>query len=82
MLNDQNVDLIIETFGYSEYDMIPTVNHFGGIWCLWNPINIRVSILAKESRAIHCHMKDIAKNKDTAKNKECILTIVYALAHE
>jgi len=76
MVNDQNADLIIGTLGFSHYDMIPTVNHCGGIWCLWNPINIEVSTLAQESRAIHCHIKDIAKNK------ECILTTVYALAQE
>ena len=74
MLNDQNVDLIIGTLRFSHYDMIPKVNYCGEIWCLWNPINIEVLILAKESRAIHCHLKDIPKNK------ECVLTIVYALA--
>ena len=75
MVNDQTADLIIGTLGFSHYEMIPIVNHYGGIRCLWNPINIEVSILAKE-RGIHCHIKDIAKNK------ECTLTTGYALAQE
>jgi len=76
MVNDQNADLIIGTLGFSYYDMIPKVNYGGEIWCLWNSIKMEVLILAKESRAIHCHIKD------TAKSKECILTTIYTPTQE
>jgi len=72
MVNDHNADSIIRNLGFSHYDMIPPENHSGGIWCLWNPINIYMSILAKESRPIHCHIKD------NATNKQCISTTIYA----
>ena len=77
MVNDQNADLIIGTLGFSHYDTIPPVNHCCGIGVNGiYPIYIEVSILAKENRVIHCHIKDIAKNK------ECILMTVYAPAQE
>jgi len=76
MVNEQDANLIITNLGFSHYDTIPTENHCGGIWCLWNPINVDVSILVKESRAIHCQIKD------NVKNKQCLLTAVYALAQE
>jgi len=76
MVNEQNADLIVRKLGLSHYNMIPTFNHCGGIRCLWNPINIDVSILAKESRAIDCHIKD------NLNNKQCILIAVYAPTQE
>ena len=56
--------------------MIPTFNHRGGIWCLWNPSNIEVNVIAKENNAIHCHVIE----KDN--NKQFILSTVYAHAQE
>jgi len=41
-----------------------------------NLINIEVSVLTKESQAIHCHIKD------NLNNKQCILTTIYAPAQE
>ena len=76
MVNDQHAGLIRRNLGFSHYDMIPTENHCGGIWCLWNPINVEVSILAKESRAAHCLIKD------SVNNKQCLLTAVYTPAQE
>ena len=49
LVNNQNADSIIRNLGFSHYDMIPIENHCGRMWCLWNAINVDVSILAKES---------------------------------
>jgi len=74
MVNEQNVDLIFKTLGFSHYERIPTNNHCGGIWCLWNSINVNVTIIAKETRAIHCHVID------NVHNKQCMLSAIYAPA--
>jgi len=74
MVNAQNADLIIRTLGFSHYERIPTDNHCGGIWCLWNPVNVDITIITKDSRAIHCHVTD------NGNNMHCMLTAIYALA--
>jgi len=74
MVNEQNADLIIRTLGFSHYERIPTDNHCGGILCPWDSVNVDVIIIAKESRAIHCHVVD------NVNNKQCMLTIIYAPA--
>jgi len=48
----------------------------GGIWLLWNDENIGVSIIAKETRIMHCLILD----KLTA--TDCLLSAVYAPAQE
>jgi len=72
MVNEHNADLIIKTLGFSHYERIPTDNHCSGIWCLWNSINVDVTIIAKESRAIHCHVIH------NVNNKQCMLIAIYA----
>ena len=76
LVNCQNIDFIIKQLGYSYYSAVPPVNHTGGIWLLWNDENVDVSIIAKETRIMHCLVLD----KLTA--KECLLSAVYALARE
>jgi len=74
MVNKQNADLIIKMLGFSHYERIPTDNHCGGIWCLWNSVNVDGTIIAKESRGIHCHVVD------NVNNNQCMLTAIYAPA--
>ena len=76
LVNCQNTDLIINQLGYRFSSTIPPVNHTGGIWLLWNDDNVDVSVVAKETRIIHCLVHD----KLTA--KECLLSAVYAPARE
>jgi len=76
LVNCQNIDFIIKQLGYSYYSAVPPVNHTGGIWLLWNDENVDVSIIAKETRIMHCLVLD----KLTA--KECLLSAVYAPAQE
>jgi len=52
------------------------MNYYGGIWCLWNQINIDVTIIAKQSRAIHYHVVD------NTNSKQFILTATYAPAQD
>ena len=70
------MNLIIRNLDFSQYNIISAEDHCGGIWCLWNPINIDMTIMPKENRAIHCHIMD------NANNKQCILIAIYALAQE
>lgn len=65
MVNGHNANLIIRNLGFSHYESIPTVNHCGGIWCIWNQVNIDVTIIAKESRPIHCHVVDNTNSKQS-----------------
>jgi len=48
----------------------------GGIWLLWNDENVDVSIIAKETRIMHCLVHD------KLNAKECLLSAVYAPARE
>jgi len=72
MVTKHHADQIIRTLGFSHYEKIPVENHFAGIWCLWNSINIDVTIMAKEPRAIHSHVMD------KINTKQCLLTAIYA----
>ena len=74
MVAEQNANLIISSLGFSHNERIPTVNHCDGIWCLWNPVNIDLTVVMKENRALHCYIVD------NANNKQCTLTTVYAPA--
>jgi len=76
LVNCQNSSLIISQLGYKFSSTIPPVNHMGGIWLLWNDINVDVSIIAKEPRIMHCLVHDKLTSKD------CILSAVYAPARE
>ena len=58
LVNCQNSDLIIKQLGYNFSSTIPPVNHMGGIWLLWNDENVDVSIIAKETRIMHCLVLD------------------------
>ena len=60
LVNCQTTDLIINQLGYSYSSTIPPVNHMGGIWLLWNDDNVNVSIVAKETRIIHCLVHDLS----------------------
>ena len=63
--------------GFSHYKRIPTNNHnhYGGTWCLWNSVNVDVTIIAVESMAIDCHVVD------NVNNEQCMLTAIYAPSH-
>jgi len=74
MVKEQNAESIITTLGFSHHERIPSTNHCGGIWCFWNPVNVDVTIITKDNRAIHCSVADMITNK------HCILTAVYAPA--
>ena len=76
MVNCQNTDRIISKLGYSHFSSVPTDNHVGGLWILWNTANVDVTILFKELRFIHCLVYD----KISA--KQCLITAVYAPAQE
>jgi len=43
---------------------------------LWNPVNIEVNVIAKENRAIHCHIIE------KVTNKQFILSTIYAPTQE
>ena len=72
MVNEHHAYLIIRNLGFSYYERIPAENHYGRIWCLWNLLNVNVTIMATESKAIHCHVMD------KINNKQCLLTTIYA----
>jgi len=74
MINEQNTNLIIHTLGFFRYESIPPENHCGGICCLWNLVYIDVTIIAKESQAIHCYIVD------NTNSKQCMSTAIYASA--
>ena len=74
MVNEHNADLMIRNLGFSHYESILTENHCGGIWCLWNPVNIYVTIITKENRVIHC---DVVDNTNS---KRFVLRTIYAPA--
>ena len=76
MVNEQNMELIVRHLGFLQYDTVPTFNHGGEIWCLWNPINIEVNVISKENRAIHYHVIE------KVNNKQFILLAIYAHAQE
>jgi len=76
LINCQNIDLIIKQLGYRYSPTIPPVNHMGGIWLLWNDEKVDVSIVAKETRIMHCLILD------KLNAKECLLSAVYAPVRE
>ena len=76
MVNCQNTDRIISHLGYTHFSTVPTVNHVGGIWILWNTANVDITVLTKELRFVHCLVLD----KITA--KQCLVSAVYAPAQE
>ena len=53
MVSEANTKRIIHTLGFENFDYMFSVNHMGGIWVLWNNINIMANVLLKEHRAIH-----------------------------
>jgi len=76
MVNCPNTDRIIGHLGYTHFSTVPTVNHVGGIWVLWNTANVDVTVLTKELRFVHCLVLD----KINA--KQCLVSAVYAPAQE
>jgi len=60
MLSDTSSQKILPQFGFDHFEFISRVNHSGGLAVLWNTDNIYVSILSKESRAIHLLVYDSA----------------------
>jgi len=71
MVKYQNTDWIIKQFGCRHYSTIPSLNHVGGIWLLWNDDNTEATVIAKEPRIMHCTVLD----KPTA--KQCLVSTVY-----
>jgi len=75
MVNDCTADRIVKSLGYQFYDTIPTFNQTGGIWVLWNTVNVDVTVMAKEDRVLPC----VVYEKSTA--KQVLLSAVYAPAN-
>jgi len=53
MVSEANTKRIIHTLGFGNFDHMLPINHMGGIWVLWNNVNIMANVLLKEHRAIH-----------------------------
>ena len=63
MINDVNVQKILPTFCFDQFDYVPPINHSGGIAVMWNNDNVHVSVLSKDSRSIHLLVYDIRLQK-------------------
>jgi len=60
MASDQTTRKIIAKLGFEHFDFVSPQNHSGGIWVLWNNVNIHADVLLKENRAIHMLVMDLA----------------------
>jgi len=58
MVNCQNTDRLIRHLGFTHFATVPTDNHVGGIWFLWNTVNVDVNILFMDLRFVHCLVHD------------------------
>ena len=76
LVNGQNTDLIINQLGYRYSSTIPPINHMGAFGSSGMNENVDVSIIAKETRIMHCLVHD------KLNAKECLLSAVYASARE
>ena len=63
MVSEQTTRKIIAQLGFDHFDFVSPHNHSGGIWVLWNNVNIHANILLKENRAIHMLVMDLAIQK-------------------
>lgn len=61
---------IIYTLGFDSYIKIDAMGFSGGIWLLWNPLNITIDPLASSFQELHC--------KVTVSNSSFILSAIYA----
>jgi len=53
MISEETTKRIIPHLEFQCYDFSPPINHSGGIWVLWNKMNVMANVLLKEDRAIH-----------------------------
>ena len=76
MTNKINTDRIISRLGYEHFDYVLPENHCGGIWILWNNVNISAQDILKEQRVIHMLIHD------KLIPKESIMSAIYDPAQE
>ena len=58
MVSEQTTRKLIAKLGFEHFDFVSPHNHSGGIWVLWNNVNIHANVLLKEDRAIHMLVLD------------------------
>jgi len=63
MVSEQTTRKLIAKLGFEHFDFVSPHNHSGGIWVLWNNVNIHANVLLKEDRAIHMLVLDVAIQK-------------------
>ena len=63
MASEETTQKILPLLGFDHYDHTLPVNHSGGIWVLWNKMNIMANVLLKEDRAIHMLVFDVHLQK-------------------
>ena len=63
MISEQTTRKLIAKLGFEHFDFVSPHNHSGGIWVLWNNVNIHANVLLKEDRAIHMLVFDVAIQK-------------------
>lgn len=70
-ISGSQADHVVHRIGLGGSIRVEARGFSGGIWCLWNPAAINISVLAREEFCIHLKV-----NPSTP--KEWILTVVYA----
>jgi len=76
MLSDVNSQKFLSMLGFAHFDYVTLVNHSGGLAVLWNNDNVHVSLLSKDSRAIHLLVYDLS-----LRTLSCYLVYIDPLNH-
>ena len=63
MVSEENTQRLISRLGFHYHAFSNPINHSGGIWVLWNDINIRANVLLNEDRAIHMLVFEFSTQK-------------------
>jgi len=63
MVSEEHTNRLISRLGFQKHDFINPINHSGGIWVLWNEMNIRANVLLKDNRAIHMLVFEYSSQK-------------------
>lgn len=57
-MNEERAVRISRSMGFAEVFRVPATNQAGGIWVVWNPLRVKVEILANSSQAIHFNLEE------------------------
>ena len=71
MVNGHNIEYTVKKPRFQFHETIPSQNHAGGIWLLWNLDNVDFNIVVKEYRVMHYTVCE----KSTG--KQCLLSSMH-----